>query len=251
MNRRSATLSLMGAVLAGCASKSTIPYHPISVRDYSGKVLLPPLYNTVTVNVGDQMIATRTVAILPKLVVASQLVIETPYDSSVSLLSRIAPGDYSLVATDKAGGNYFRQSDGVRASWKSLDGKNKDYDPGDHLGGIFVSPTGKASLYIMWDGYPGPSSLHPAPGLDFSTGTLEVELPGQQLHKELLYLGVSQSTITLRYREYWRGVARPDVAVEVRYDLSQGRSIGYRDSRFEVLEATNTSIKYRAIAHLQ
>jgi hypothetical protein len=160
-------------------------------------------------------------------------------------------GAYSLVATDKAGGNYFRHAEALSSTYRAIDGSSKDTEGPSHWGGLFLSPSGEPYVYVMWDGYTEPSSISKVGKIGLSRGTVEVDLPGQHLQKELLYLGLSQSTITLKYREYWRGVSRPDFSLDVRYDLSQSKSIGYRESRFEILDVNNTTITYRTMTHLQ
>ena len=252
MLRRNVLAAVAAPTLVACASKKpTVPFYRIDVNDYAGTVYLPPLLETSSVNIGERMIATRRVAVVPRIVIPSDLDVEEPYDSKWRLVTKLRAGVYSLVATDKAGGNYFRPALALSTYYKSLDKAKEDTEGTKHWGGVFISPTGEAFLYVLWDGYSEPSSFVALPRLSTTAGTTELDLPGEHLQKELLYLGLSQSTITLRYREYWRGVARPDFSLEVRYDLSQGRSIGYRESRFEVLDVNNTTITYRTTAHLK
>lgn len=68
--------------------------------------------------------------------------------------------------------------------------------------------------------------------------------------RELIYTGVSQNTISLMYREFLNDTARPAFAQELKYDLSQGKEIGYKGARFEVLKANNIEIQYRVIKRL-
>jgi hypothetical protein len=252
MHRRTALAAATLPALFGCATnKPTVVFSEIDLNTYAGIVNLPPLNSSMTVNIGDRMIATRRVAVLPYISLEKPAVIDAKYSDKWRLLTDMRAGVYNLVATDRAGGNYFRQAQSLSSTYKSTDPGTKDTPGPDHKGGIFVSPNGQAFTYVMWEGYKEPSLLVAASELQISRGIVEVDLPGENLQKELLYLGLSQSTITLRYREYWRGVSRPDFSLEVRYDLAQSRSIGYKDSRFEVLDANNTSITYKTSAHLK
>lgn len=61
--------------------------------------------------------------------------------------------------------------------------------------------------------------------------------------QELLYNGKSQNTIKLSYRESY-DVSCPTVTQEITYDLAEGKTIGFRGMKIEVLEATNMSIKF-------
>lgn len=252
MKRRSVLAATALPFMVGCATKGpVIPFYRINIQDYAGVVYLPPLHAPVTVNIGDRMISTRRVAIIPYIRLESDYVVDVPYDKSWVLANKLVKGDYLLVATDRAGGNYFRPSTPISTIYKPIDPAKKDTEGTDHFGGIFVNAAGKVFVFVHWNGYAEPSIIHPAPEIKFLSESIERELPGENLQKELIYLGLSQTTITLRYREYWRGVSRPDFSLEVRYDLSQGKSIGYRESRFDILDVNNTTITYRATAHLK
>ena len=43
--------------------------------------------------------------------------------------------------------------------------------------------------------------------------------------------------------------ARPAFNQDVQYDLSEGKTIGFKGARVEIVEATNTNIRYRVLAH--
>jgi hypothetical protein len=62
--------------------------------------------------------------------------------------------------------------------------------------------------------------------------------------REIVYSGVSRGVLSLLYREYTDGLARPAFTQQLTYDLSDGDEIGYKGARFKVLKATNTSIRY-------
>ena len=69
--------------------------------------------------------------------------------------------------------------------------------------------------------------------------------------RALVYAGTSQSTLNVSYRELLNDMARPAFTQELRYDAAKGAVIGYKGARFEVLEAGNTTIKYRVLAPLE
>lgn len=68
--------------------------------------------------------------------------------------------------------------------------------------------------------------------------------------RELIYSGISQGTVTITYKEFKDDFARPAFSQELRYDLNQGREVGFRGARFEILEATNSMIRYRVLKPL-
>lgn len=47
------------------------------------------------------------------------------------------------------------------------------------------------------------------------------------------------------YREYTSDILRTPFSQEVQYDLKDGAVIEFKGARIEVLDATNTKIKYR------
>lgn len=63
----------------------------------------------------------------------------------------------------------------------------------------------------------------------------------------LIYLGKSGQIIKLAYREFNGDFIRPAFSTEVTYDLSETKKIGYMNCEMEILEATNSYIKYRVI----
>jgi hypothetical protein len=72
-----------------------------------------------------------------------------------------------------------------------------------------------------------------------------VEILSEGLYKqELIYNGKSKDTIRLSYREYIKDMARPAFFQDLTYDLLESREIAFRDLQIEVLEATNSTIKF-------
>lgn len=62
--------------------------------------------------------------------------------------------------------------------------------------------------------------------------------------QELIYNGKSKDTIKLQYREYRDNLARPSFYQDLMYDLSDSRTIGFRGMSIEIIEATNSSVKF-------
>ena len=62
--------------------------------------------------------------------------------------------------------------------------------------------------------------------------------------QELIYNGKSQNVIKVSYREFKDDFARPAFQQDLLYDLSESKEIGFRGTIIEVLEATNTYIKF-------
>ncbi len=81
----------------------------------------------------------------------------------------------------------------------------------------------------------------PAPSRFLSPG--EVYDRGTMKH-ELIYNGKSQDTIRLHYREFNEDMARPAFYQDLTYDLSESKSIAFKKMKIEVIEATNSHIKF-------
>ncbi len=106
--------------------------------------------------------------------------------------------------------------------------------------------TGNYAFYVAnWGGNPAAIKGNP-PQL---TASQAVETAAAEAEQELIYNGKAGQVVRFLYRESIGGMARPAFDQAVQYDLSEGTTIGFKGCRIEVLEATNTSIRYRVIAH--
>jgi hypothetical protein len=78
------------------------------------------------------------------------------------------------------------------------------------------------------------------------TRIIDVDQPN--FRQELIYNGRSGETIKFLYREFSGDYARPPFSQDIQYDLNDGAVIGFKGVRIEILEASNTRIKYRVIS---
>ncbi len=67
---------------------------------------------------------------------------------------------------------------------------------------------------------------------------------------ELIYNGRVGDGLRFIYREFYEDMARPSFTQEVQYDLSQSEIIGFKRAKVQIIEASNTEIKYKVISHL-
>ena len=248
MNRRNFLAMSILPTFYGCSSGPKAPL--FSLDSYAKTVYLPPLAGINSANIGERMIATSRVAVVPAIELKDDVAIDLPYSDKYRMNSLLRAGTYLLFGYDNTGGSYYKSKFLVPLTYKSLLPTINSYQQGS-LAGIHVSIAGITSVFIMYEGYAGPYETHRVPNIRFSDVTGEVDLPDQHMQKELIYSGISQSTITIRYREFWKGISRPDYFQEVQYDLSKGKAIGFREARFEILNASNTEITYRTTAHLK
>ncbi len=64
----------------------------------------------------------------------------------------------------------------------------------------------------------------------------------------MIYNGKSNNIIKFSYREFMDNYARDSFTAEVTYDLSESKIIGYKGFKAEIIEATNSELRYRIIS---
>ncbi len=65
--------------------------------------------------------------------------------------------------------------------------------------------------------------------------------------QELIYKGRVDSNLRFIYREFSDDIYRPAVTQDIQYDYSESSIIGFKDLRFEIIDATNAQITYKLI----
>jgi len=70
----------------------------------------------------------------------------------------------------------------------------------------------------------------------------------ESLYVQMLYSGVEGNTVRATYREFSNDAGDPQFTQELAYDLSISKIIAYRTIRIEVMEATNSELRYRVIS---
>ena len=116
-------------------------------------------------------------------------------------------------------------------------------------GGIFVSDLAGQPAEIYWHSTDlGIPLADPDPSIQFEK-TIHEDWHGDSFKREIVYNGRSGGTIKILYREFNEDRIRPAFSQEVSYDLEQGKTIGFKTSRFQVLDADNTQIKYVVLHH--
>jgi len=211
---------IFAAALTGCASGPKLqPYvAPAAV------VIIPAIDTQASAEIGQTIISKANVRKIPAIKITND-VSETFWP----FVTTIRVGTVQLHATSESG-KYYR-----------------DFRTNTTLGGIFIPNDKSLPAVIYAAPLAGSYGKIPVIGIEYT----EVEKWGTDSFKrELVYSGVSQSTISILYREYSDNVARPAFSQELKYDLAQGTSIGYKGARFEVLKATNTELVYKVTKQL-
>lgn len=78
-----------------------------------------------------------------------------------------------------------------------------------------------------------------------------VERHSASFRQQLIYNGRVDDNLRLIYREFSGDMARGDFKQEMQYDLGKSKTIGFKGVRMEVVEASNTQMKYRVLAHFR
>ena len=160
-----------------------------------------------------------------------------------------------LFVTIEAGKFVSHGKDDSGIFYKPLNGKTyistKEKNKGTEMSGsgVYVSngSSDVTEYYVLTkDGRP---LNYEAPNIKIKKYFSE-KISEESFKKELVYTGVSKNIITVLYREYNEGVARPAFTQELKYDLGEGKVVGFKGARFEVIKATNTGLTYKATSHL-
>ncbi|MFC1708823.1 hypothetical protein ACFL2J_02010 [Candidatus Omnitrophota bacterium] len=65
--------------------------------------------------------------------------------------------------------------------------------------------------------------------------------------QELIYNGKVGSSVKFLYRELSDDMLRPAFSQEIQYDLNESKTIGFKGVRVEIIEATNTNLRYKVL----
>ena len=112
-------------------------------------------------------------------------------------------------------------------------------------GGLMVSKSDRHRILIWGGSFNRGTTPSPEPIVDF---TLVSVAKQDSFRQELIYNGRSGSTVHFTYRELNDSLMRPAFSQEASYDLSDSNVIGFKGARIEIIEATNTKLKYKVLS---
>lgn len=187
-------------------------------------VALPAVGVESEVEVGETMVSVAKVETIPTIV--------TTRTYSKSGLT-VPAGIYSLALSGPSG--RFYRGTGY------LPHKTFGISQPATTGGIWVPAGGPPEIY--WDGDFGPVRYKVA-DISYTVGPPSQTTSAGHFKRELIYSGISRGVVAISYREFSGDLARPAFTQELTYDLADGDEIGFRGARFQVIKATNTSIRY-------
>lgn len=242
MTRAAIVGGLVALVSSGCISPmqkrnlSRIPYVPEIVRS-------PPIDTEAEAEIGTSMVATAKRYVSPGIRLSAGINHQGTYNMYPYGLS-IPAGPLYQAATDSAG-TFFEAPQEIE--YRAYTGRVIKV-----RGGVYVPNASPAATEVYWLATNNESVPlnDDHPGITFQPTTTVERWGEESFKRELVYGGVSQNTITVLYREFMNDMARPAFSQELKYDLSKGDVIGYRGARFQVLNVTNTTIRFKTLKHL-
>lgn len=235
------SLSLFAVILvSGCAGTADLP-NAVSARQQV--VHFPDVGVEAEAEIGQTLISKANLSVVPAIVLDG--------DKSEEMKQAMMNNRHSGVIKVPAGKllKYAENADG--SFYESKVGIYQAYLPFPYPVGVFV-PHDKRSPAVLF-------VFHTViGGKGYEFGKIPVAYADSKseswskdsFKKELIYGGLSQKSISISYREFSDGTARPAFSQELKYDLNDGDVIGFRGARFQVLKATNTTIKYKMLKAL-
>ncbi len=226
---RNSALMAITLLLTACASAPPIVPPELQYVD------VPPLNSQATAEIGETLVSKGKIYVFDGLELQERIT-----DNGFAREYYIEPGAMRLERIDAEGKQYFVPA---------MDA----YFVNDKTFGRRVRPS-NAYLILKKDG-----SLEMTGYYDLTTaGKIVPATPRHKVGKvmdrkkpnfrqELLYGGRSGTQIKISYREFSDDFVRPGFSQEVQYDLSSDQTIGFKGVRIQVIEATNTTLKYKVL----
>jgi len=192
----------------------------------------PPVGETVTVSVGDEMLSQGVLATRAGIRVPTQVVV-----SGYTL----AGGFYPQIGAE---GAYTFHSFQRNQEYSEVRGGLKEGRFADQAVSIRASRGGTEICVITVFHVPV------CRGREYYHTDRTVEHP-ESFQQTLIYNGRIGDEIHIAYREFLNSMARSAFSKTVSYDLRTSNEIGYQNARIEILDATNTEITYRVISNFR
>ena len=215
-----AFISVLVILIAGCGTVPRVLYQP-----QAAVVFMPEINREAQAEIGQSIVSKAFVSRIPAVVLNKEVSENINYTS----VTKIEAGTYLLNSTTDAGKHFQARETPYGGS------------------GIFV-PHDTAQPPVIYLA-PMAGNYGKTPIIDLGFTQVE-KWTTSSFKRELVYGGISQNTITILYREFADGTARPAFSQEIKYDLREGKVIGYKGARFEVSSASNTGIVYKVLQQL-
>lgn len=228
---KSIVAGVASIIVSGCVSTAMFETTPI-VPDFE-RIEAPSIGEVATANLGDTVLKKGEVYTYPALQMQSDI---------TKIFGIGGAGKYEIPAQKLVADGYndkyiFYAAKGMKHS-HSLAGTTT------LAGGICVSRTDPKDIKISDDLKICFVTVDEDPGLIPTTIAAQ---NSPSFVQELIYNGRVGSSVRFLYREFSENMARPAFSQEAQYDLAESTVIGFKDARIEILDATNTELRYRVV----
>jgi len=233
-------LAITATLMGGCATTETTQRFAVAPK----VVYFPAVGATAVAEVGQTLVSKGNLAIYPSIIISADQseFIKQPFANNRHSGSIKVPAGKYVKTSENLEGDFYRAQTGF-------------YDNAmariPFPVGVFVPKDGKAPavLYVYHETIGATGYEFGKSPVDYQSSTTE-SWSKDSFKRELVYGGMSQKTISMLYREYIDGTARPAFSQEIKYDLDEGKVIGYKGARFEVISANNTGLTFKLLKPL-
>jgi hypothetical protein len=219
--------------ITGCATVTPPPAPQVEYVD------LPPLNSEASAEIGETLVAKGKIYVFEGLELLDRIT-----DNGIAREYILEAGSMRLERTDSDGSKFFAPpGDSYYVNDKAFGRRVKP------LGGyLILRPNGELELTGYYDLTNAGKVFPTAPR--FRAGKV-LDRAQPNFRQELIYGGRVGSQLRLTYREYAGDLIRPGFAQEAQYDISAESVIGFKGVRIEIIEATNTKLRYRVLKSFQ
>ncbi len=242
----------------GCHGKTTTlnwVYSDQFIIKEKSIVKLPDINAVSEVGIGETMIFTSMQEATPILILNKNITHVGKYcDHPVNITAK--KGTYRLSRITEEGKLFFGDNNNVTVEVsQALRDLDRNLSWSSEVSGIYIPNDELNPAGIFWaewvEEIPEYFNVEPIPMPDFKISKeIEWASDSTKFKRELNYNGKSGNIIFIIYREFVDNMARPAFSTEIKYDLSDTKMIGYKNARFEVIDATNMAIRYKVLKHL-
>lgn len=214
-------------LLSGCANPLTYP--KTSATDF----ITPELNKTTTVYIGEKMINEGVTETYPAINLLNKLTISNQIELTTGLYKVIAESRTAIYAEPSRDGTSYQPT-----------GEIKPLKPGTERMKIIriTKETGEFCLVSAPGTIRANWCSKTTPVFEKVQATAISERGFQQT---LIYTGRTGDYISVTYREFSNGFARPAFDNKASYDLRSSSLISYKGATLEILEATNQHITFK------
>lgn len=227
---RSFSICLFVVLIAGCATRPNLTVIPPNKTLFDE----PSVGQIAQAELGDTMLSKGEVY-------------ETRAIRTLTPVSNGSDGVWILRLTAPKGVHPLKYQD---REWEYFSGKPIEVFDAiagakPHYGGLRVNKAIPSKVEVYMEGA-GIASFEPSSPVQFEFTTARaVDQPS--FVQELIYNGRVGDNLRFIYREFSNDMARPAFSQEAFYDLSEGKVLGFKGVRIEILEATNTNVRYKVL----